>query len=160
MQISYTLDDARVQWALKQAPEVIATALDRSLNTAAMHVVVAEQEQLRDNDSIVFSSLVSSIAVHKLGRFERLVRPGMQYAPDVENGSRPHIAPIRPLREWLRVRGADNPDRQAYQLRRHIAAHGTRAHPFVAPAYEASRPVVEQIIADGVFDGVREVFEQ
>lgn len=59
------------------------------------------------------------------------------YARPVEEGSEPHWPPIEPLRGWARrVLGDES---AAYAVQAKIAAKGTPAQPFVAPAIDVMR---------------------
>lgn len=76
-----------------------------------------------------------------------LVATGAQapYAPFVEYGTRPHWAPIAPLKAWAR-RVLGN-ERAGYAIQKAIARRGTRAAPFMGPALEAGRQRAPVIIA-------------
>lgn len=60
------------------------------------------------------------------------------YAPYVEYGTAPHWAPIAPLKGWARRVLGD--ERAAYAIQRAIAARGTKAQPFLQPAFDAVLP--------------------
>jgi hypothetical protein len=59
-------------------------------------------------------------------------------AASVEFGSRPHWAPIGPLKGWAKRHGMD--EGAAYAIQKTIAKRGTRAQPFMFPAFEEVRP--------------------
>ena len=61
MKIGYKVDDGRVRWAFRWAPDKMARALDSGLDSAAMEMVEAAQTELRRNDSLAFSTLVMAI---------------------------------------------------------------------------------------------------
>ena len=52
------------------------------------------------------------------------------YAEYVEYGTRPHMPPVDAITPWAIMHGID-PWRLAY----HIKHHGTKAHPFMRPAF-------------------------
>ena len=58
----------------------------------------------------------------------------VEYAPYVEFGSRPHWAPIAPLRRWAEKHGIS-----PFAVQLSIARKGTPAQPFLFPAFEVER---------------------
>lgn len=73
------------------------------------------------------------------------IKPEADYAAAVETGSKPHWAPIEPLKAWAELRGL-NP----YALRWSIAQKGTQPHPYVRPTYEEMAPIVGGTFAAGI----------
>ncbi|MEI6221183.1 MAG: hypothetical protein WCP97_00565 [bacterium] len=60
------------------------------------------------------------------------VYPSTAYAAPIEDGSRPHWAPIEPLKIWAKQHGMK--ENAAYAIQKKIAKNGTKARPFFAPA--------------------------
>jgi len=58
------------------------------------------------------------------------VGPSARYGLYVERGSRPHSPPVAALVGWARRHGVS-----AYAVQRAIGRRGTRARPFLAPAF-------------------------
>lgn len=159
MRMEYTFADKEVLAAFQRAPGVMTRHLGRGLDSAALRMVRAAQRQLRENDSIVLSTLVTAIAYERVGVFEREISPNTDYAEYLERGTRPgHFPPAAPLLAWLKARRAAEPERAVHRLKRHIFLQGTRANPFWDPAFEQSEPTMRQVINDAVLRGVREVF--
>jgi hypothetical protein len=73
------------------------------------------------------------------------VGPTANYAAPVEYGSKPHWAPIEPLKAWAALKGM-NP----YALRWSIAQKGTLPHPYVEPTYEEVEPLIGILFSDGM----------
>jgi HK97 gp10 family phage protein len=66
------------------------------------------------------------------------VGPSVQYAIFVEKGTRAHFPPIGAISGWAKRHGV-----HPFALGRAIARRGTRAQPFVQPAFDRQRgPVV------------------
>jgi len=94
------------------------------------------QGRAMDNAPRWDGNLVNSIAVERDTAVpERFVRVGTnaEYAAPVEEGSRPHWAPLTALAPWAEDHGIE-----PFVLQRHIAIHGTKPHPFLRPALEDS----------------------
>ena len=159
MKIGYKVDDGRVRWAFRWAPDKMARALDSGLDSAAMEMVEAAQTELRRNDSLAFSTLVMAIDYERPHRFEREVKPNTDYAVYLEKGTRPGYWPKRgPIAAWLKARGVGDPKAATARVARHIFKHGTKAHPFWQPAFEEAEPKMRQIIDRYVQRGIEKVF--
>ena len=72
-----------------------------------------------------------------------IVTTPQAYALPVEEGSRPHWAPIAPLKLWARRKLGD--ERAAYRVRWAIHLRGTRPVRMFAQGLEASRTRIEQL---------------
>lgn len=98
-------------------------------------------------------SIASEVRTSALGAGDRIigvVGSNRVYAAAVEFGSRPHWAPIEPLKVWARRHGAN-----AYAVQRAIARRGTRAQPYLVPAFEENKLRIVRILGDGVKGIVR-----
>jgi hypothetical protein len=77
-------------------------------------------------------------------QFHGTVETAQPYAVAVEEGTRPHWAPIGPLKLWARrVLGDED---AAYAVQAAIARRGTRAQRFFARGVEAAHPRIMQIL--------------
>lgn len=77
-----------------------------------------------------------------------VIAPSVDYAVDVEGGTAPHEVSAEPgssLAAWARQKSLD-----PYEIQHGIALHGTKAHPFVQPTYDKTKPIVEDNIAAGI----------
>jgi hypothetical protein len=54
------------------------------------------------------------------------------YSAAIEYGSRPHWAPIDPLKDWAKRKIGD--ESVAYAIQANIAEYGIKAHPYFRPA--------------------------
>jgi hypothetical protein len=79
------------------------------------------------------------------------VLPSAPYAAPVEYGSKPHWAPIEPLKAWAELKGM-NP----YALRWSIAQKGTKPHPYIEPTAKEMAPIVGDKFAEGIAKYVAE----
>lgn len=87
--------------------------------------------------------LAGSIAVDKPSKLTREVGSGLQYAPYVEFGTRPHWPPYAAIRDWTWLNrrkfgasGQRDVARIAKFVQRAIARRGTKAQPFLRPAFD------------------------
>lgn len=67
------------------------------------------------------------------GAVSYILSVGVDYGIHLEFGTRPHWIPIKPLKEWSRLVLGD--EDAAYAVQAAIAKRGTRAQPFMRPAY-------------------------
>lgn len=130
--ISFNVDLRRLQQRVLRGEKMAPATLDRFVQRAANEFTRAEKLQAPK----ALSLLTNSIQATKLDTAYYSVGPRVKYAAAVNNGGRPHWAPLQPLKDWLRVtkRVTDQHELhdRAKGLQRFIAAHGTRANPFVS----------------------------
>lgn len=145
-ELELTIDDARLESAFRQAPELISAGLRRLVEGAAIDLhnqervaaPVAVTGQLRG--SIRYKFMPLSLTAE--------VGPTVDYAAAIENGTRPHwvsVKPGTPLFRWAKQKGI-NP----FAVQRSIAKKGTKAHPFVMPTFERLAPKIRNDFATGV----------
>lgn len=71
-----------------------------------------------------------------------------KYARAVEKGTRPHKVPHGPessLAQWAELKGLS-----VWAVAKGIEKRGTKAHPYMAPAYQAVKGRVQRAFSDGV----------
>ncbi|ORF03595.1 hypothetical protein BGI05_05215 [Snodgrassella alvi] len=159
MRFEFNIDHKKVTEGFSRAPKVMERKLGSGLDRAAMTMVQAARDKLRENDSIALTTLLNSIYPERPNVFERDIYPHVGYAYYVEKGTKPgYYPPIHPLIDWFRARGSEDPESDAHRLKKHIYRAGTRAHPFWQPAYEKVAPKLQDIIEDYVVLGLKEVF--
>jgi HK97 gp10 family phage protein len=159
MRFEYKVSDEKVIQAFRQAAPTMAANLRVGLDRAAMTMVQAARDELRANDSLAFSTLLNSIAYTRVGNYEREVSPNADYAIYLEKGTKPgYYPPTFPIVGWLKARGAADPERTAFRVKKHIFRAGTKAQPFWQPAYEQAEPKMRQIIEEYVARGVARAF--
>lgn len=172
MDIRFKVESADAIRAFEQAPEVMTRNLERVLSHGAEEVARAA----RGNAPKAFSNLVNSIHAFRVAPLHWRVAPGVNYAGDVEEGTKPGYMPNPThLYAWVKQRSGvrfgetrsgsaarqaqyDDVRDRAWALARHIKAHGTKAHPYMAPAARDKESRVFALLDEGVDAGLREVF--
>ncbi|MEC5150873.1 hypothetical protein [Cryobacterium sp. GrIS_2_6] len=72
----------------------------------------------------------------------------VQYADAIETGSRPHRPPAGPdsaLAQWCEMKGLN-----VWAVAKSIELRGTKAHPYIEPAYDATKETVAERFNTGV----------
>jgi hypothetical protein len=87
------------------------------------------------------------------GGFTGQVIAGANYAGHIEFGTAPHFPPVAPLEEWARRHGMPG---AGFAIARAISKRGTKAQPFLFPAYEDERPRFEARVTASIREAVRE----
>lgn len=143
MSLSVKIDAHKLEAALQTAPEKINADLHRTLEFAAIDF---ESAVIDFTPVGVTRHLGQSIAhdvkgsgVSMVGRVYSQLGDQVRVA-SVEHGSRPHWAPIGPLKAWAAKKLGD--ERAAYALQRAIAVRGTRAHGMFHRGFIAAAPRV------------------
>lgn len=133
----------------------VPPALDRFVKRGASEFARAEKIEAPK----ALTSLTNSIQARANGIADYSVGPTMKYAAAVNNGGRPHWAPLRPLMDWLRVtkRVTDQHELRdrAKGLQRFIAVKGTKANPFVQRTRTKMDQRVIDLLREGVHTAVR-----
>lgn len=174
MKLGISLDSKAAKAAFEKAPAVMNRALSRYLDRAGDEVAREARNKAAEHDDI--GALKQSIRTYKRSELERLVAPSVNYARAVEEGTKPGYWPnIGALIDWinspkqrgftLAKPGTKRRLSQALEIRdrasglaRFIHAHGTKAHPFMAPTAEKMKSRVHQLLREGAAAGVQEVF--
>lgn len=154
------IDLSRLKARTAQAPAVFVSTLDRFVNRGAMELEREEKLQAPK----AFTTLTHSITVQKNAQADYSVTPMARYAAAVNDGGRPHKAPLLPLYLWLKYtkRVSDEKELRArtYGLQRFIARNGTKANPFVSRSVIRKQGTVVRFIRQGVAQGIQEAFGQ
>lgn len=154
--ISFKVDLRRLQQRVARGEKIVPATLDRFVQRGANEFARAEKIEAPK----ALSLLTNSIQATKLGTAYYSVGPRVKYAAAVNNGGRPHWAPLLPLKDWLRVtkRVTDQHELhdRAKGLQRFIAAHGTKANPFV----QRSRTKMDNRVIELLRMGVDTAFSQ
>jgi hypothetical protein len=115
--------------ALRRAPATVAAEQARAM-TASLLLVEGDARRNVRHDT---RQLMNSITSRQRQRGQTLVGevgPSVRYGLYVERGSRPHYPPVAALTGWARRHGMS-----PYAVQRAIGRRGTRARPFLAPAF-------------------------
>ena len=136
--------------------QVVADMRGEAFRGAMRRATALVTEQARRNAPVDTGRLRASITpelrvsgVNVLG----VVGTNVKYAAAVELGSKPHWMPKAPLRQWvsrvLRKKGAEL-ESVTFLIQRKIARKGTKAKPYLQPAFEANKARIVAIIGDAV----------
>ncbi len=139
MEIRYDIsgDEALIgQWA--QAPQIV----QEEMNAAMAEVTALLEREVKEKTpssapsgdlggaSGLKGSIISEQSVGPEGVIGMVGSP-RAYAIPVELGTKPHWAPIQPLKDWVRVKFNVSEEKEvnsiAYAIQGGIAQHGTRA---------------------------------
>jgi HK97 gp10 family phage protein len=175
IEISHNVGD--VSAAMAQYPQLLRQNVAAMLDRGALEV----SREARRLAPKAFTTLTNSIRPQVTGEFERTVAPGVAYADYVERGTGPAVGKARympnpvslyayvKLRARIRITARKGtPQRRdqlteirdrAWALARYIYAHGTKPHPFMAPAAKAMESRVAQLLAQGVANAAAGAFK-
>ena len=131
----------RLTGALRRSPQVVATEQVRAMTRSLLLVEADARRNVRQDTR----GLMNSITHRQRTAGDTLVGevgPSVRYGAYVERGTRPHWPPRAPLEGWARRHGVP-----VYAVQRAIARRGTRARPFLVPAYEKNRDAIARLFA-------------
>jgi hypothetical protein len=127
--------------ALNRSPELVAAESLRAM-TASLLLVEGDARRNVRHDT---RRLMNSITHRIRGQGSRLmgeVGPSVRYGLYVERGGRPHSPPVAALVGWARRHGVS-----PYAVQRGIARRGTRARPFLLPAFTKNADKIVRLFA-------------
>ncbi len=131
----------RVAGALQRSPQVVATEQVRAMTRSLLLVEGDARRNVRQDTRQLMNSIThrqrmsSQTLVGEVG-------PSVRYGAYVERGSRPHWPPRAPLEGWARRHGVP-----VYAVQRAIARRGTRARPFLVPAFTKNAATIVRLFA-------------
>jgi hypothetical protein len=131
----------RLEAALRRSPQVVATEQVRAMTRSLLLVEGDARRNVRQDTR----QLMNSITHRQRMAGETLVGevgPSVRYGAYVERGSRPHWPPRAPLEGWARRHGVS-----VFVVQRAIARRGTRARPFLGPAFEKNKDTIVRLFA-------------
>lgn len=153
------IDKAHMHQRFSDAVNSIPLTLDRFVQRGANEFGKAERTEV----PFALSHLSKSINSRKNAIADWSVGPNMKYAAAVNNGGRPHWAPLNPLMDWLRITKRVTDKRElrlrAKGLQRFIAAHGTKANPFVQRTRSKMDDRIITLLNEGVRQATKLAFE-
>lgn len=142
-------NSGKVAEALQRRGAAAFPALDRALSRGALELHRDAVRRAPKADS----QLVKNSGVEHHGALEKHVVFASRYAGYVERGSGPGGQPtLADTLAWIRRRGIKprtegmSEEGLAHLIRRSIAARGTPAQPFAAPALAAMRPRLSALV--------------
>jgi len=127
--------------ALTQAPTTVAAATLKAMQTSLLLIEADAKRNVAHDTRGLMNSITSQIRQDG----QRLVGqagPSVAYGVYVETGTRPHWPPLGALVPWARRHGV-NP--RLVQVA--IARRGTRAQPYLMPAYQKNADKIVALFA-------------
>lgn len=159
-QLSFSLDHSQLERRVRRALVSVPQTLDRFVKRGANEFARAEKIEAPKALTI----LTNSIQATQNGIGDWSIGPTAKYAAAINNGGRPHWAPIAPLMDWLRVTKKVTDKKElrtrAKGLQRFIAKNGTKANPFVQRTRKTMDERMVSLIHDGAYEAFTRAFEQ
>lgn len=122
--------------------KIVDINLQKAMDYSTTRVKQNVREEIVNRGITNQGGLQKSVNVYESTPKRGVVGVGEKYGLYVEQGSRPHFPPVAAIERWaqtkLGVRGA------GFLIARKIARVGTKAHPFVAPAFSRSKVFIQQ----------------
>lgn len=159
LDVKVTVESKTIERALRAAPHVMKRNLSRGVSRATQEVA-REAKRLAPKAETTLTNSIKALQPHPLmGE----VVSGADYSAMVEEGTEAGGRPsLQTMMDWIRVRGITPNDPNmdiedlAFLMRRSIAAKGTKAQPFMAPAFEKKESRVHYLIRRAAAQGMRE----
>ena len=125
-----------------------------ALKNLGAKIIAEAQVRLSRNKNVGTGLLINSGAV-KEGR-DNAILAGFPtiYAYYVEFGRKAgKYPPFRYIYQWVKVKHFAEDEQKAksiaFAIQRSIGTKGTRPHPFLKPAYEQNKPLLQQVLIAG-----------
>jgi hypothetical protein len=119
-------------------------AMDRSTREVKKNV----RQEITDKKISNQGELRKSVNVYESTPFRGVVAVGEKYGLYVEKGTRPHRPPVGPLERWAKTKLQQSG--LGFVIARKIAREGTKANPFVKPAYKKSIRFVQDQFKEAI----------
>lgn len=131
LRVSVTGDERLIR---KMSNRLYAGPVSRFFRAAGQTIKGRAQDLVPRFDGLLANSITVETDTATPMRFVR-VGTNAEYAAAVEKGSRPHFPPVAAIAPWAEAKGL-SPWAVAFGISR----KGTRPHPFLGPALDASKP--------------------
>lgn len=131
----------QLQAGVAAAPATLATEV-RTAMTAGSLLIEGAARSLAPKDSGRLGGSITHVIGGGGADLTARIGPSVAYGIVIERGRRPGAAPppVAALRPWARRRGI--PDGALFQVARAIGRKGTKARPFMRPAFDQQRGAV------------------
>ena len=171
--VKITLDRASLketQRALHKKSAEINALAEEGLQRIGLDILADAQRELKANDNIATSKLINSGVVRKVenGVIEVIFRA--DYAANIEQGQKAGtIVGINALMQWIKKKGildlfsirthkrakrGDDYERRlkglAFAIRKTIQRRGTKAQPYLYPAFRKNQSRVTRILSNAI----------
>ena len=153
MHIKVVVRSNVAQW--QQAIPQLRQGLAQGVHEVVEDIAAQAARSAPVNTGILRSAIGSRVSVGTGVQVRGQVYVGSQapYAQAVEEGARPHWAPIGPLKAWARRKLGN--ERLAYAVRWAIARRGTRPRHFLRKAVDQVRPRIPGLISAALRPALR-----
>lgn len=115
---------------LSAAPAATTSELEATMNKSLLLIEGTARQNVKQDTRALMNSINSRVE-HSGATLIGRVGPSLKYGLYVERGTRPHWPPRGPLEGWARRHNIP-----VFLVQRAIARKGTRAAPFLLPAFE------------------------
>jgi hypothetical protein len=150
VKIVFQLDSRQLIKSLEQFERMFIDFLAEELDAVGFKIVADAVKLCPHGFGNLASTISHKVVVEDVSVY-LIVGASALYAAAVENGSRPHWPPwsaknpeAAPLRAWAKRYLGD--EDLAYVVARKISKEGTKAQPFIGPAFEANIPLFKKAI--------------
>lgn len=119
---------------LKRFPPEAKTEFQKAMVSSTTKIKNDIQANITSKGISNTGQLRRSVNVIKASFDKGIVGVGEKYGLFVEGGTRPHFPPVAPLERWAQTKLGQSG--LGFVIARKIAQRGTKAQPFVEPAYK------------------------
>jgi hypothetical protein len=152
--VSLRFDDAAMRRLLARTPDIVLEEMSRAVVEVSMLAEREVKERTPTSGAGTLRDSIGALPVTISGtRIRGGVGTALSYAAPVEDGSKPHWAPIEPLLDWVqRKLGKTGEEAEgiARAIRFKIAMHGAPAHHMFRDGFAYASPMAMEIFAAAV----------
>ena len=138
--------------ALDRMEQEVMLELTRAMQKACMVVETAAKHNITANGTTNLGQLVNSIwwevALLSNGIIGGWVLVGAKYGGYVEFGTKPHMPPVEPLKQWAKRKLKD--ESLGYAVALKIKREGTQPKPYLYPALIKNKSMVAGLAIEAV----------
>lgn len=137
----------------KKKTEAILREVERSLIDGALAIEADAVHLAPEHDGELIQSIAHKKDHISATHLRYFIYASADHALSVEFGSKPHWTSARNLKKWAGDKLGD--ENLAYAVQKSIARKGTKAQPFLRPAFYRNDAKIEQDIKNAVKRGLR-----
>lgn len=145
------MDEIDVVIHLPRGIDGASRALEDEVEKALVKASASVEGAAKRKANVATGNLRRSI-FSKVESLTGTISAPTHYAPFIEYGTRPHTPPMAPIRRWALRKGM-----MPGAVWAAIRKRGTRAHPFMRPAFEEKREGVVETLRQALQDFVDKV---
>jgi hypothetical protein len=135
----------------KKAPAATLQAAHDVLNESGATITSNVVKKMRDKDINDTGKAAQSVRNYPLGKLRHIVEATAKYFGAIEEGSRPHIVPLKALKAYAKRKLGS--EKKAIFIQRSIAKKGTKGkYPFKEGLEDSMRTV--ESLFNSIFDRV------